>query len=511
MASRRQLRRGRLIGKPRLTRLGMGRLANLRPGPFPFARNGTTLNTMIYSEQSPHEWGGAGRWVMLLVLLALLIRLPLLPLPGHGYDLGFFVRWTDAVHRNGLSDVLDSTRVDYPAFPIILWPLAESYGPFVEQPAATDDTFYRLVKLPGVLGDLAVVAAIFLVSRRLFEQSTAGTRARLTLSGWLPLLRSIRIAAADRAALLAASLWAFNPAIIYDSAYWGQIDSLIALSMLGSVGAMLAGRPGLAGLALAAGFAVKPQPIVLAPVIAATVFQRFGLCGVMRALVGSAAGLALMLSYFVVNGQLADIVDIYVRIFGFREQLSYNAWNIWWPVEAFANPTPGDVVLSVAGVGLTYESLSVLLLFPATLAAVGFSLSRRDYFSLLLAASFTIFSVFMFATAVHERYLIYIFALLAPVALLDRRWLFVYCSLSTTVLLNLSASLPPYEPWGELVNGAGSSLALTSINAVLYVSVGSAILAGGPFSGRRRTTPSGADRASEANLDAIARAAPAGD
>jgi len=353
------------------------------------------------------------------------------------------------------------------------------HGPFIEESAATDDTLSRLVKLPGILGDLAVVAAIFWVSRRPFEQLPADAHTPLKLMDRLPLLGRARIATADKAALLAASLWAFNPAVIYDSAYWGQIDSLVALSMLGSVAATLGGRPGLAGLVLAAGFAVKPQPIILAPVIAAAILQRCGLSGAVRGVLGAAAGLVLMLGYFVLNGRFADIVEIYARISGFREQLSYNAWNAWWPAELFANPTPGDVVLSVAGVGLTYELLSILLLFPAILAAVVFSLRRRDHFSLLLAASTTIFSVFMLATAVHERYLIYLFALLAPLALLDRRWLLIYCALSITVFLNVSASLPPYAPWGDLVSGTGFSLALTSINAVLYVSVGAMMLAGG--------------------------------
>src|SRR5207244_253593 len=151
------------------------------------------------------------------------------------------------------SGVLDSTPVDYPAFPIILWPLAEAYGPFVEEPAATDDTVNRLVKLPGVLGDFAVVVGIFWVARRLFEGLPTKQHTRLAFVERLPLLKSARITTSDKAALIAAALWAFNPAAIYESAYWGQIDSLLALAMLGSVGATMARRPGLAGLALAAG------------------------------------------------------------------------------------------------------------------------------------------------------------------------------------------------------------------------------------------------------------------
>src|SRR5207245_5307834 len=125
---------------------------------------------------------------------------------------------------------------------------------------------------------------------------------------------SARITTSDKAALIAAALWAFNPAAIYESAYWGQIDSLLALAMLGSVGATMARRPGLAGLALAAGFAVKPQPIIIAPVIAVALLQRCGAPGLARAFLGAAAGLALMLGYFVLNGQFKDILDTYARM-----------------------------------------------------------------------------------------------------------------------------------------------------------------------------------------------------
>ena len=138
-----------------------------------------------------------------------LARLPLVALPGHGYDLGFFAGWTEAVHEKGLDDAQEATPpVDYPAFPILLWPIAELYGPFLDEPSETDELLARLVKLPGVVGDLLMIAALFFFTRSLARRSPTALTGSLES---LPIPGSVSME--DRAGLLATLVFAFNPAI----------------------------------------------------------------------------------------------------------------------------------------------------------------------------------------------------------------------------------------------------------------------------------------------------------
>ena len=53
--------------------------------------------------------------------------------------------------------------------------------------------------------------------------------------------------------LAAGALYAFNPATLYDSAYWGQVDSVVAAAMVGCLALLLARRPGTAAAVLEIG------------------------------------------------------------------------------------------------------------------------------------------------------------------------------------------------------------------------------------------------------------------
>jgi hypothetical protein len=413
-------------------------------------------------------------WLALVVLLglALLVRIPLLVFPGHEYDLSFFAAWTEAVHEKGVVGALESDPpVDYPAVPVLLWPIAEAYGPFMDDPARDDDILLRLVKLPGVAGDLLVTLALFAMTRGLAGQRCYPGHSACPRSG-LPVLRRLsyrsEVPVADVAALTAAAIWAFNPAVIFGSAYWGQIDSWITLAMLGAIAASVGGWPALSGMALAAGFALKPQAALVAPAIVLAIYTTSGPRGVWWWLAGTASGLALTLGYFALSGGLPEIVETYERISDYRYRVSYNAWNIWWPAEISAGATPGDSPFTFAGQGISYQSLGTVVLaaaFPVILLRQ--RCGQNSVPGIFLTASFSIFLVFMVATAVHERYIVYIFGVLAPLAAFDRRWLAVYGALSFSALLNMSAALPPADEWGKLANGEVLSLAITSLNLAL--------------------------------------------
>ena len=102
-----------------------------------------------------------------------------------------------------------------------------------------------MLRLPALVADLLAGALIFRVSRQRYSISF-------------------------NVALLATCAYLFNPALIFDSAYWGQTAAVHSLFMLLSVIAVDRRRYDWAGVALAAAILTKPQAIAIAPVLGST-------------------------------------------------------------------------------------------------------------------------------------------------------------------------------------------------------------------------------------------------
>jgi len=79
--------------------------------------------------------------------------------------------------------------------------------------------------------------------------------------------RVLRARCSFNAAILAAAAYVFNPALIFDSAYWGQTAAIHSLFMLLSIIALDRHRYDWAGVALAAAILTKPQAIAIAPLV----------------------------------------------------------------------------------------------------------------------------------------------------------------------------------------------------------------------------------------------------
>src|SRR6185437_10044169 len=96
--------------------------------------------------------------------------------------------------------------------------------------------FLFLVKLVPSLADVGIGFLFFLITRQL---------------------------AGQRAGLLAAALYLFNPAPILVSGLWGQWDAVSAFAMVGGIWLILSGRPAWALPALTYASLVKPQLALL--------------------------------------------------------------------------------------------------------------------------------------------------------------------------------------------------------------------------------------------------------
>jgi dolichyl-phosphate-mannose-protein mannosyltransferase/protein-O-mannosyltransferase-like protein len=385
------------------------------------------------------------------LLLRLVIAYVFFPNSGFESDLGTFKAWALQLAQDGPGEFYTAASfADYPpGFMYVLLALGSVSSLLASVLGSNaQDVVSALVKVPGILADLGIGYLIYRLVR-----------------GWVPDRDR-----GERLALLAASLFVFNPVVWYDSALWGQVDAVGTLVMLAAVAVLLAGySEGATGLMVLAGL-MKPQfGLVLLPVVAVVLIRRHLLRpgsgprpswmparlrdwfveeqGPWRLVSSAAVGLvALLLTITPFSLDVVRLVVLLGSTAGGYPWLSVNAYNPWALIGA-----GGSAPLAAAG-GWSRDDVPLLgpipgvvigsLLLLGGFIAGAIQLARRDSrWAIVGATIFFALAFFVLPTRVHERYLFPVFALLPLVAVADRRWLFATVGLSIASFINLHAVL----------------------------------------------------------------------
>ena len=132
--------------------------------------------------------------LVLLLAVSFLIRVLLFPLKGYPIDTGDFSSWINTATQHGIRLFYNNAGfIDYPPFNVyIFW----IFGSFAK---AIGISIASIVKLIPNIFDLATATLIYFFVRK---------------------------QASFKSALLATALYAFNPAVIYNTAVWGQFDAI---------------------------------------------------------------------------------------------------------------------------------------------------------------------------------------------------------------------------------------------------------------------------------------------
>jgi Gpi18-like mannosyltransferase/predicted membrane-bound dolichyl-phosphate-mannose-protein mannosyltransferase len=374
-----------------------------------------------------------------ILFAGFLIRLLFIHADGFKNDVGTFEAWALTLAEHPMREFYDKAGfADYPpGYFFVLWGVGHFYKFFVH-----DDPGYNilkiLVKLPAILMDLVDGYLIFALVRRFAS------------SAW---------------AFAAMALFVFNPAVIFISAYWGQVDSVAAGVTLGAllliVNADRASRNVLsiytvfAWLALAYSILIKPPAIVIVPLFLAFPFAtRDGAVRIARL---RATGLgvlaALVMAYDVaiafhpVLNPIAEfhwLYDRYAYASGVYAYSSVNAFNLYALVHHFWESDTQivpDWAMFNRHIGLPQYVWGILLLAVAVALVVSRYVQRREIIALLEGAMILSLGYFVLSTRMHERYIFNAMALAVPLVFYRRRYLYATFLLSATLLGNLIYSL----------------------------------------------------------------------
>ncbi len=418
--------------------------------------------------------GRLPRQFLLLVAIAVALRVALFPLfawlPNGYFDETAWKYWMEQIHQHGVLNIFRTTTTDYVGFHWILWLLSIVYawigGPYT----ATTPSLHVLVKVPPLVFDVALMVTVYAATATLVRgertdraaaaEGRARQPARTRRGAWTD-------ARVRRLALAAAAVIAFQPAVVYDSAVWAQTDAAVTAAMLGSLVLAARGRPATGWMVWTLGFLLKPQPVIIVPVLLLVTLRGGGVRAIGRSLLGSAAVAGVVLGPWIAHGDGGRIAGVYHGLFlATYPRLSAGAWNLWWFWDLNAahhstlDPVPGMTFL-------TYRMAGGALSLAAAGVAFAYAWMRPGLRGALVAAAYLAFAFYVVPVSTHDRYLYPFFGLLLPVAMLERRWLWLYAPASAVFFANLFASAPPLQSLsGQLVDQrvtlwfAGFNLAL---------------------------------------------------
>jgi dolichyl-phosphate-mannose-protein mannosyltransferase len=360
----------------------------------------------------------AQEWWLLggILVIALIVRLLFVANPGFFNDVEVFVKWGRVFDDHPQTVYALLPGANYPPLAMYFcWfgvKAMEIVNPLIHQPviysvyASADLPF--LEKIPVLLGDLAFTAAIYRIARR-----------SLSIAWSLGLTLA----------------YAFSPAVIYIGAVWGQLDTIFAIFLVLAFWSATQRQSAWVGIWFALALLVKPQPLILTPVLAIFLW-RDGWRALRTAGIALAATGAIFCAPYLIPPHIQIFTLLHNIATSVTGATSSYAYNLWWAVGRGRTPVTDPVIgpLSAGIIGWAC--------FFAVLAIICYGIWRAPKpFTLILGGAVVMYAFFVLTTGQHERYLFPVLPLLLLAAIWQRRYLAWYGAITLLCWLNLLSSV----------------------------------------------------------------------
>jgi Gpi18-like mannosyltransferase len=260
-----------------------------------------------------------------------------------------------------------------------------------------------------------------------------------------------------KSALLAAALYAFNPAVIFNAAVWGQFDAIYTFLLVLSLILALTSKPELSAVTYILGVLAKPQSIALLPLIVFLILKKKGWRRLLTSILAGAATLFAVIIPFEWSNPITFLTDIYFGAYGGYEVTSVNAFNMW----ALGGLWVPDGNLFIVGwiLFVTFATFTLYVLYKR--------FNTSSEMLTLFSAFMLFFGFFMLPTRIHERYLFPALSILALMVLFLKKTRPLYGTLTATCFVNQAYVLY----WLNIYSAAGYSPDLSGDPLVLAISV----------------------------------------
>jgi dolichyl-phosphate-mannose-protein mannosyltransferase len=334
-------------------------------------------------------------FLAVLLSVAFIIRVLLFPTQGYQIDTNDFVSWFTTATEHGIRAFYSVVGYfDYPPLNVyIFWAFGSLANTFSISMAS-------MIKLVPNLFDLATASLIYLFVRK---QST------------------------PKVALISTALYAFNPATIYNTAVWGQLDAVYTFFLVFSLILALKSKPLPSAVIFALGLLTKPQGIALLPLVALLIYKKNGLKQLGYSIVAFTATIFLfVLPFEGIGNPITFLIKTYSTGYMYYDVTSVNAFNLWGLFALWMK----DGYFFFVGWAL----FGAVAFF--TLYVVHKRLGVSGDLIAIFAGFMLFFAFFMLPTRIHERYMFPAISVLALLFPLIKKLRPLYVVLTATFLIN---------------------------------------------------------------------------
>lgn len=376
-----------------------------------------------------------------VLMLALILRLIIAPLTsGHTTDINTFKAWATAAADKGLASFYTSGMFsDYPpGYVYILYFIGKIQSLF--SIGMNSEVMLLLIKLPPIIADIVCTLFIYKIARK-----KIGAEISLAL----------------------ALLYALNPAVIINSASWGQVDGFFTMFILLVVYYAFKERLIKASIIFTLAVLIKPQALIITPVLIFAFQQKKNLKQFLYSAGYSILLFILLILPFSLKQNIFWIADKYITTLSSYPYASINAFNLFTFTGGNWVPVTNKLMF------LSYNIWGMLFIVLIVTFSGYVFLNSKHPAKLLYISVFIPVSVFVLSSKMHERYMFpaVILSLLWYIFVREKRILFIFAILTSTVFINedyvLQGALK--QVYNISISGVVSIVALTNLCLLIYL------------------------------------------
>ncbi len=363
----------------------------------------------------------------LVLAISALVRVLLFPLKGYSVDTNDFIAWFGTAATHGIRPFYSVVGfADYPPFNVYI--------------------FWFFGSLANALG--IGIANIVKWVPNLFDLATA-----------ILIYYFVRKQSSFKLALTSTALYAFNPAVIFNTAIWGQYDAIYTFFLVLSLILALKSKPKFSAVVFAIAILTKPQSIALAPLLIYLIFRKNGIKNLLASVAVFAATVFVVILPFEWSNPVTFLSKIYFGAYSGYQYTSINAFNLWG-IFGLWQPDGNLFILGWA-------------LFGAFAVFTVYVLHKRFNVSgewlAVFCAFMLFFAFFMLPTRIHERYLFPAISMLALMFPFVKKARPFYVVLTGTLLVNQAYVLYYLNLGAFIPSGDWVVLAISVINLVMFI------------------------------------------
>lgn len=410
-------------------------------------------------------------WIFMIFFVGLIIRVyKASTVRGFYTDINCFSSWAGTTAQDPLN--LYNTHCDYPPLYMMLLGIIGTLSKWLDLPLGTLDSPLGLVllKIFPIVCDLLLGWFIYRVASK-----KLGVRAGTCL----------------------AAVYLFNPAVIINSASWGQVDSVLILFMVLAIYYFIKRKYALGVFSYLAGLLIKPQALIFAPIMLFGAIKGMMECA--KDFKNSEKKDIARKRVLAFTGSMLGSVAIF---FALSWIFMPDGANIFWLLEHYFNTMGqypwgtlsafdffgligGQWVAMNEGefLGISYNVLNVVMMtlaiaiptilywFKRVRAKNGkiiYKIEPKNR-NMFLAAAVIAAGVATLPAMVHERYMFPALALIlmAFVVYKDRRLIYAYAGLSGVHYINVALVLYAYG--GKAYTGNESQSYMTADSSFMII------------------------------------------